>query len=97
MPPRTASKQVHQHLAAIAFKYHPFLSLPLPQRKAAKRLGDAVVLEIVEVYYGDTYREVYTVKFAERVYVLHVFQKQPNIMLNIPTRPYATVTPASRC
>ena len=34
------------------------------------------VLEIVEDHRGDTYRAVYTVKFAEAIYVLHVFQKK---------------------
>jgi phage-related protein len=30
----------------------------------------------VEDYDGDTYRAVYTVKFAEYIYVLHAFQKK---------------------
>ena len=34
------------------------------------------VLEIVEDHAGDTYRTVYTVRFAEAVYVLHAFQKK---------------------
>jgi phage-related protein len=34
------------------------------------------VLEVVEGHRGDTYRAVYTVKFAEAIYVLHVFQKK---------------------
>jgi phage-related protein len=34
------------------------------------------VLEVVEDYDGDTYRAVYTVRFVESVYVLHVFQKK---------------------
>ena len=34
------------------------------------------VLEIVEDHDGDTYRAVYTVKFAGAVYVLHAFQKK---------------------
>jgi phage-related protein len=34
------------------------------------------VLEIVDDYDGNTYRAVYTVKFAEAVYVLHCFQKK---------------------
>lgn len=34
------------------------------------------VLEVVEDYRGDAYRAVYTVKFAEAIYVLHVFQKK---------------------
>ena len=38
--------------------------------------GGASVLEIVENFDGDTYRAVYTVRFAEVVYVLHVFQKK---------------------
>lgn len=36
----------------------------------------ANVLEIVDNYDGDTFRAVYTVRFAERIYVLHAFQKK---------------------
>lgn len=36
----------------------------------------ASVLEIVDDFDGDTYRAVYTVRFAGAVYVLHVFQKK---------------------
>ena len=38
--------------------------------------GSAKVLEVVIDDDGDTYRAVYTVKFAKAVYVLHVFQKK---------------------
>lgn len=38
--------------------------------------GGASVLEIVEDFQTNTYRAVYTVKFLERVYVLHAFQKK---------------------
>lgn len=34
------------------------------------------VLEVVEDFDGDTYRTVYTVRFADAVYVLHAFQKK---------------------
>lgn len=34
------------------------------------------VIEVVEDYRGDTYREVYTVRFEEVIYVLHIFQKK---------------------
>lgn len=34
------------------------------------------VLEIVVDHNTDTYRVVYTVRYADRVYVLHVFQKK---------------------
>ena len=38
--------------------------------------GSTGVLEVVEDHQGDTYRAVYTVKFAGWVYVLHCFQKK---------------------
>lgn len=44
--------------------------------KPLKGFGGARVLEIVSDYQTDTYRAVYTVKFGERVYVLHAFQKK---------------------
>lgn len=43
--------------------------------KPLKGLGPGV-LEVVADHRGDTYRAVYTVRFAERVYVLHVFRKK---------------------
>jgi len=47
-----------------------------PDAKPLKGFGGASVLEVVEDHCGDTYRAVYTVKFAEAVYVLHAFQKK---------------------
>jgi phage-related protein len=44
--------------------------------KPHKGFGGANVLEIVSDYQTDTYRAVYTVRFGERVYVLHAFQKK---------------------
>ena len=44
--------------------------------KALKGFGGAGVLEVVEDDIGGTYRAVYTVKFAEAVFVLHCFQKK---------------------
>lgn len=43
-----------------------------------KGFGGAGVLEVVEDNVGGTYRAVYTVKFAEAVFVLHLhcFQKK---------------------
>lgn len=46
-----------------------------PEAKSLKGFGGAGVLELVEDYRGDTYRAVYTVRFAATIYVLHVFQK----------------------
>jgi phage-related protein len=39
-------------------------------------VSGASVLEVVEDHHGDTYRAVYTVRFSERIYVLHCFQKK---------------------
>jgi phage-related protein len=38
--------------------------------------GGAGVLEVLSRHVGDTYRAVYTVKFARAVYVLHCFMKK---------------------
>jgi len=34
------------------------------------------ILEVVKDYDGDTFRAIYTVRFADAVYVLHAFQKK---------------------
>jgi len=47
-----------------------------PSAKPLAGFGGAGVLEIVEDFQTNTYRAVYTLKFAERVYVLHAFQKK---------------------
>jgi phage-related protein len=44
--------------------------------KPLKGYGGAGVLEVVDDFDGDTFRAVYTVRFAEAVYVLHAFQKK---------------------
>jgi phage-related protein len=44
--------------------------------KPLKGFGGAGVLEIVDDFDSDTYRAVYTVRFAGADYVLHAFQKK---------------------
>jgi phage-related protein len=46
-----------------------------PAAKPWKGEGSGV-LEVVKDYDGDTYRAIYTVRFANAVYVLHAFQKK---------------------
>ena len=46
------------------------------QAKPLRGFGSAGALEVVEDRRGDTYRAVYTVQYAVRVFVLHVFQKK---------------------
>jgi phage-related protein len=44
--------------------------------KALKGFDGRGVLEVVEDFDGETYRAVYTVRFAGLIYVLHAFQKK---------------------
>ena len=46
-----------------------------PKAKPWKGQG-AGVFEAVENHHGDTYREVYAVRFREVIYVLHAFQRK---------------------
>lgn len=52
--------------------------------KVLKGFGGAGVLEVVEDDTGGTYRAVYTVKFAEAVFVLHCFQKKSKSGITTP-------------
>jgi phage-related protein len=52
--------------------------------KALKRFGGRAVLEIIENFDGDTFRAVYTVRFAGAVYVLHAFQKKSKKGISTP-------------
>jgi phage-related protein len=59
------------HLAQIGEK-HPDAK-PLTGHR---EFSGAAVMEVVDDFDGDTYRGVYTVKFAGAVYALDVFQKK---------------------
>src|ERR1700683_758358 len=54
--------------------------------KALTGLGGAGVLEIVSDYRGDTFRRVYTLRYAGAVYVLHAFQKKSKTGRETPRR-----------
>ncbi len=47
-----------------------------PNAKPLRGFGGAGVLEVVANDDGDTYRAIYTVRFGDALYVLHVFQKK---------------------
>src|SRR5438552_16254158 len=55
-----------------------------PDAKPLKGFHGAGVLEVVEDDDGNTYRAVYTVKFAGVVYVLHAFQKKSKSGVRTP-------------
>src|SRR5271156_1687529 len=48
--------------------------------------GSAGVLEVVKDYRGDTFRAVYTLRYAGAVYVLHAFQKKSKTGRETPRR-----------
>jgi phage-related protein len=54
-----------------------------PHAKPWKGEGPGV-FELVEDHRGDTYRAVYTVRFAGVVYVLHAFQKKSTRGIKTP-------------
>ena len=51
--------------------------------KPLKGLGSGV-LEVVSDHRGDTFRSVYTVRLADRVFVLHAFQKKSKSRIATP-------------
>lgn len=44
--------------------------------KTLKGFGGGAVIEIKESHDGNAFRAVYTIRFADAVYVLHAFQKK---------------------
>jgi phage-related protein len=56
-----------------------------PSTKPWKGAGTGV-LEVVEDYRGDAFRAIYTVRFADAVYVLHAFQKKAPSGIKTPRR-----------
>jgi phage-related protein len=44
--------------------------------RTLKGFGGSTVVEVKESYDGNAYRAVYTVRYADAVYVLHAFQKK---------------------
>jgi phage-related protein len=57
-----------------------------PDAKPLKGFGAAGMLELIEDHRGDTYRAVYTVRFATAIYVLHAFQKKSKRGIATPRR-----------
>jgi phage-related protein len=52
--------------------------------KTLKGFGGGTVLEIRESHEGNAYRAVYTVRYADVVYVLHAFQKKSKTGIATP-------------
>ncbi len=54
--------------------------------KTLRGFSGAGVAEVIEDFRGDTFRAVYTVRFAGAVYVLHAFQKKSKAGRETPRR-----------
>ena len=54
--------------------------------KVLSGFGGAGVVEIIKDHRGDTFRAVYTLRYAGSVYVLHAFQKKSKTGREIPRR-----------
>jgi phage-related protein len=65
--------------------YQAQIGLKHGSAKPLKGFGGAGVLQLVADHVGDTFRAVYTVKFATVVYVLHAFQKKSKSGIKTPT------------
>lgn len=59
--------------------------------KVLKGFGDATVLEVIARHDGDTFRAVYTVRFVNAIYVLHVFQKKAKRGIATPKKEFDLV------
>ena len=57
---------------------HPIMA------KTLKGFGSATVVEVKESHAGNAYRAVYTVRYADTVYVLHAFQKKSSRGVETP-------------
>jgi phage-related protein len=55
-----------------------------PSAKSWKGEGPGV-FELVESFDGNAYRAIYTVRFADMIYVLHAFQKKSPSGVRTPT------------
>jgi phage-related protein len=59
--------------------------------KPLKGFGSAGVLEVVDDFDGNAFRAVYTVRFANVIYVLHAFQKKSTRGIATPRHEMALI------
>jgi phage-related protein len=71
---REMPKEVRSHLGYAI--YIAQLGAKHRDAKPLKGFSGASVVEVVKDHHGDTFRAVYTVRFADSIYVLHAFQKK---------------------
>lgn len=59
--------------------------------KTLSGFGGAGVVEIIGNHCGDTFRTVYSVRFAAKIYVLHAFQKKSKSGIKTPPLDLRTI------
>ena len=64
--------------------------LGYPDAKTLTQFKSAVV-EVLEDHDTDTYRAVYTARFADTIYVLHCFKKKSSRQSELPKRDRETI------
>ena len=64
--------------------------LSYPDAKTLTQFKSAVV-EVLEDHDTDTYRAVYTARFADTIYVLHCFKKKSSRQSELPKRDRETI------
>jgi phage-related protein len=52
--------------------------------KTLRGFGGGTVIEVKESHDGNAYRAIYTVRYADAVYVLHAFQKKSKTGIKTP-------------
>jgi len=81
---RTFPEQVQDHMG-----YALYVAQRGGKHRDTKTLsgfGGAGVAEVVKDFRGDTFRAVYTLRYAGAVYVLHAFQKKSKTGRETPRR-----------
>lgn len=59
--------------------------------KVLRGFGSANVVELLADHKGDTFRAVYTVRFAEVIVILHAFQKKSKKGIETPKQELETI------
>ena len=81
---KTFPKAVQRHMGQAL--YAAQCGEEYPTVKALKGFGGRSVLEIVADHQTDTWRAVYTARFADTIYVLHAFQKKSKKGITTPKK-----------
>lgn len=69
---------------AMGYAIHRVQEGKTPRHSKVLKGAQSGAVEIIDDHDGDTYRAVYTVKFADVVYILHAFKKKSKKGIETP-------------